>query len=160
MIPWKLIILIFFGFRHSFRGLTSFKHKNFEQKLKISRNTNKFAQHSIWVRKLDTSPHHTMKIKDFFLFCYSFRGLTSLKDKNFDKKLKISNNTKKFAQCSSWEYLINMCLHHGLKITDFKYFLLRHSFRGLTPLKFKNFDQKLKVSNNTHNFAHNSLWVS
>src|ERR1044072_7095425 len=47
-----------------------------------------------------------------------------------------------------------MSLHHTLKIKDFRYFLgFRHSFRGLTPLKFINFDQKFKISNNTQNFA-------
>src|ERR1044072_7892537 len=48
---------------------------------------------------------------------------------------------------------INTSLHHAMKIKDFNFFLFRHSFRGLTPLKLKNFDLKLKFSNNTQNFA-------
>src|ERR1044072_5954233 len=105
---------------------------------------------------MDTSLHHPMKINFFFTyfkFRHSFRGLTPLKIKNFDQKLKISNNTYNFTQCSFVESLINTSLHHAIKMKDFIFFGLCHSFRGLTPLKLKNFDQKLNISNNTQNFA-------
>src|ERR1044072_585522 len=102
------------------------------------------------------SLHHPMKISYFKFFWISslfFRGLTPLKLKNFDQKLKISNNTQNFTQIYSLESLINTSLHHAMKITYFKFFKFRHSFfRGLTPLIFKNLDQNLKISNNTQNF--------
>ena len=111
----------FFGFRHSFRGPTPLKLKNFDQKLKISSNTQNFEHYSLWESYINTSLHHTMKDNEFkfFIFRHSFRGLTPLKFKNFDQKLKISNNMQNFAQRSSWESLINTSLHHAMKITVF-----------------------------------------
>src|ERR1044072_5676401 len=44
--------------------------------------------------------------------------------------------------------------HENLRSQIFLGF--RHIFRGLTPLKLKNFDQKLNISNNSQNFAHRS----
>src|ERR1044072_2067278 len=44
-----------------------------------------------------------------------------------------------------------------MKFKDFNFILgFRHFFRGLTPLKLKNFDQILNISDNTQNFT-NSL---
>src|ERR1044072_9510244 len=94
--PRKIKILCFFGFRHSLHGLTPSKLKNFDQKLKISKNTQNFAQCSFVERLINTSLHHAIKMKDFIFFglCHSFRGLTSLKLKNLDQKLKISTYLK------------------------------------------------------------------
>src|ERR1044072_1038495 len=98
-----------------------------------------------------------MKIKPFFLVLSLFRGLTPLKFKIFDKKLKISKNTQNLDQRSYRDSIINRPLHHIMKIKFFQFFSrFRHFFRELTPLKFKNFDQKLIISNNTQNFAKRS----
>src|ERR1044072_9343225 len=86
------------------------------------------------------------KILFFFGFRHSFRGLTPLKLKNFDQKLKISIITLKFSRCSSLDVLIITSLHHTIELENFNFFWIFHSFRGLTPLKLKNFDQKLKIS--------------
>src|ERR1044072_3701857 len=97
-----------------------------------------------------------MKIKLFFC-CHFFRVLTPLRFKNFDKKLKISKNTQNLDQRSYSESIINRPLHHIMKIKFFQFFFgFRHFFRGLTPLKLKNFDQKLIISNNTQNLAQTS----
>src|ERR1044072_4733776 len=100
-----------------------------------------------------------MNFKDFnffLVFRHFFRGLTPLKPKNFDKNLNISNNTQKISHSSSLECLINTSHHHTMKFKDFNFFGFRHFFRGLKPLKPKNFDKNLNISNNTQNFAHGS----
>src|ERR1044072_2678635 len=101
-----------------------------------------------------------MKIKgsNFYLDLVTlFRGLTHLNSRISTKKFKISNNTQRFLQHSSSESLIYRPLHHTMKIKVFNFFLgFRHSFRGLTPLKFNNFDQKFKISNNNQNFTQQS----
>src|ERR1044072_8343204 len=139
-----------------FRGLTPLKLKNFDQKLKISNNTQNFTQIYSLESLINTSLHHSMKITYFNFFWISslfFRGLTPLKLKNFDQKLKISNNTQNFTQIYSLESLINTSLHHSMKITYFNFFWISSLFfRGLPPLILKNLDQKLKISNNTQNF--------
>src|ERR1044072_882298 len=139
--------LIFFGFRHSFRGLTPLKLKNFDKKLKISIITLKFSRCS----SLDVLflppiiiPLNS-EILNFFGFRHSFRGLTPLKPKNFDQKLKISIITLKFSRCSSLDVLFLPPIIIPLNSEIFNFFRFRHSFRGLTPLKPKNFDQKFKI---------------
>src|ERR1044072_6002553 len=101
-----------------------------------------------------------MKFKDFnffWVFATFFHGLTPLKPKNFDKNLNLSNNTQNFSHGSSLECLINTSLHHTMKFKDFNFVLgFRHFFRGLTPLKPKNFDKNLNISNNTQKFSHSS----
>src|ERR1044072_3456546 len=64
-----------------------------------------------------------MKIKPFFLVLSLFRGLTPLKFKIFDKKLKISKNTQNLDQRSYRESIINRPLHHIMKIKFFQFFL-------------------------------------
>src|ERR1044072_2670592 len=79
--------------------------------------------------------------------------------KNLDQKLKISNNTQNFIQIYSLESLLNTSLHHAMKITYFNFFWISSLFfRGLTPLKLKNFHQKLKISKNNIFFAQHSSW--
>ena len=111
-----------FGFRHPFSWLTPLKLKNVNQKLKISNNTQTFAQRSSWKCLINTSLPHTTKTKLFFVFRNSFRWQTPLKFNNYDQKLKISNNNKNFAQRSSWESLINTSLQNAMKIKDFNFF--------------------------------------
>src|ERR1044072_8917039 len=71
------------------------KTSKFTQKLKISVNTQKFAQSSLEVRFGSESG----RIQVFDIF-NSFHALRSLKLKKFTQKLKISVNTQKFAQSS------------------------------------------------------------
>src|ERR1044072_3635476 len=89
-----------------------------------------------------------MKLEDFnfFGFLHSFRGLTPLKLRNFFQKLKISPIPQNIPQCSSYESGINISDHYTIKLEDFNFFGFLHSFRGLTPLKLRNFVQKLKIS--------------
>ena len=92
-------------------------------------------------------------------FRHFFRGLTPLKFKILDRKLKISNNNQNFAQRSYWESIINRPFIIPWKL-NIKKKGFRHSFRGLTPLKFKILDKKLKTSNSNQNFAQRSYWES
>ena len=112
-----------FGFSHAFRCLILLKLMNFDQKLKISNSTNFLAQHLSWQCLINISLYHATKNKDFnfFGFSHSFPGLTPLKLENFDQKLIISNNPKKFAHSSSWEYLINtsIIITWNFKILNF-----------------------------------------
>src|ERR1044072_7899755 len=97
-----------------------------------------------------------MNIKYFFKrFHHFFRGLAPLKLKIFDPNLNISNNTQNSEHSSSRESIINTSLHHTMKIKDFNFFcVFAPFFRGLTPLKPKNFNKKLNISNNTQKFSH------
>src|ERR1044072_3388408 len=127
----------FFRLRHSFHGLTNtFEIQEFRPKIEIFHKHSKICPMSI-MRSL----HHTMKLENsiFFRLRHSFHGLTPLKFKNFNQKLKYSISTQKFAQKS-----LMRSLHHTMKLENSIFFRLRHSFDGLTPLKLKIFDQKLK----------------
>src|ERR1044072_9338371 len=68
-------INFFFGFPHSYRGLTPLKLRNFGQKLIISKNTRIFAQRSSRESLINTSLHHAMKIQ---LFIFIFFWISSL----------------------------------------------------------------------------------
>src|ERR1044072_3319079 len=91
-------------FHHFFRGLAPLKLKIFNPNLNISNNTQNSEHSSSRESIINTSLHHTMKIKDFnffFGFRQFCRGLTPLKLKNFVQNLNISNNTQNFAHSSS-----------------------------------------------------------
>src|ERR1044072_4756986 len=107
----------------------------------------------------NTLLHYTIKFQDFNFFGirHSFRGLKPLKLKNFDKKIKIFTSTQILAQCSSGERMNNTSLDYAIKFQDFNFFGIRHSFRGLTPLKLKNFDKKFKIFTNTQILAQRSF---
>src|ERR1044072_6339624 len=94
------------------------------------------------------SLHHTKKLENFnfFRFRHSFRGLTPLKLKNFVQKLKIYPISQIFhnVRLEKVVLLPPFITHWNLTILIFTGF--RHLFRGLTPFKFKNFVQKLKIS--------------
>jgi nitrogen regulatory protein PII-like uncharacterized protein len=158
----KLESFNFFRFRHSFRGLTPLKLKNFVQKLKIYPIPKKISQCSSWESWINISRHHTKKLENFnfFRFRHSFRGLTPLKLKNFVQKLKISPIPQSYSRCSFWECWINISNHHTMKLENFNFFGFRDSFRGLIPLKLKNFVQKLKIYPVSQNISQRSSWES
>src|ERR1044072_8204421 len=104
--PSNLKIPIFIGFRHLFRGLTPLKIKNFDQKLKISTNTNIFAHNSSRETLINNSLHHTMKLENSYFYWISPLISWANTFKNQEFRLKISTNTNFFAHNSSWESLI------------------------------------------------------
>src|ERR1044072_7647389 len=105
---------------------------------------------------MNTSLYQTIKIKKI-----NFIGISSLiswantfeirefrpKMENFHQHLNFFHDvyTEKKIMISS--------IHHTIKIENFNFFLgFHHLFRGPTPLKFENFDQKLKTSTITQIF--------
>src|ERR1044072_3184018 len=88
------------------------------------------------------SLHHTMKLENsnFFRLRHSFYGLTPLKFKNFNQKLKDSISTQKFAQKS-----IMRSLHHTMKLENSNFFRLRHSFHGLYTFEIQEFRPKIET---------------
>src|ERR1044072_3486995 len=156
-------ILIFFGFRHSFRGLTPLNLKNFDQKLKISIITLKFSRCSSLDVLIIISLYHTIELENFNFFFISslISWANTFETKNFDQKFKFFIITQIFAQRSSLDILINTSLHNIVELENLIFFLFRHSFRGLTPLKLKNFDKKLNIFIITQIFAqYSSLDIS
>src|ERR1044072_2612585 len=84
-----------------------------------------------------------------------FSWAITFKTQEFRPKIEYFQQPSKF--CTSfilikYIYFITSSDHENLSSQFFLGF--RHFFRGLTPLKLKNFDQKLNISNNTQNFAH------
>src|ERR1044072_7320869 len=67
----NLKILIFFMFRHSFRGLTPLKLKNFVQKLKIYPIPQNISQRSSWESCIINSLHHTLEFENFNFYWVS-----------------------------------------------------------------------------------------
>src|ERR1044072_6137679 len=66
----------------------------------------------------------------------------------FRLKIEIFHKHSKISPMSTMR-----SLHHTMKLENLIFFRLRHSFHGLTPLKFKNFDQKFKYSISTQKSA-------
>src|ERR1044072_2124763 len=92
------------------------KTSKFTQKLKISVNTQKFAQISLEVRFGSESGRIQL-----FDILNSFHTLRSRKLKKFTQKLKISVNSKKFVQSSLEERL-------EVKVEEFNFLIfLTHS---------------------------------
>src|ERR1044072_8302522 len=100
-----------------------------------------------------------MKIKDFNFFGISplFSWANTFKTQEFRQKIEYFQQHSKF--CTSFipkkfiEYFPSS-YHENIRSQIFVGF--RHFFSGLTPLKLKNFDQKLNISNNTQNFGDHS----
>src|ERR1044072_4257295 len=93
------------------------------------------------------SHHHAKKIKYFnffFGFRKSFRGLTPSKLKDFDKKLKIANNTQNFVQRSFIESLINTSLHQAIKM-KFCFFWILSLFSWANTFKTQEFRPKIEI---------------
>src|ERR1044072_2631148 len=84
------------------------------------------------------------KILNFFLFRHSFRGLTPLKPKNFDQKLKIFIITQIFAQYSSLDILINTSLHHIVELETFIFFWISSLISWSNTFKTKEFRPKIE----------------
>src|ERR1044072_7763311 len=105
-----------------------------------------------------------MKILDLKIvlgFSPLFSWVNTFKTQEFGPKSKYFHQHPKF--CTSfilikYIYFFASSYHENLRSQFFLGF--RHFFRGLTPLKLKNFDQKLNISNKTQNFAHRSSWYS
>ena len=105
-----------------------------------------------------------MKIKycKLFWILSHFSWANTFKAQEFWSKIENIQQHSKFSQHSYWESLINRPLHHIMKIKDFTFlffYFVTFSWAN-TPLKLMNFDQKLKISNNTQNFAQRSYWES
>src|ERR1044072_5787072 len=86
-----------------------------------------------------------------------FSWANTFKTQEFRPKIDYFQQHSKF--CTSfilikYIYFFTSSDHEILRSQFFLEF--RHFFRGLTPLKLKNFDQKLNISNKTQNFAHRS----
>src|ERR1044072_5300015 len=116
IIPLNSKILNFFGFRHSFRGLTPLKLKNFDQKLKISIITLKFSRCSSLDDLIITSLHHIVELENFNFFLISslISWANTFKIQEFRAKIEIFHHHQKFVQCSSLDIEINTTLHYTL----------------------------------------------
>src|ERR1044072_4623722 len=102
-----------------------------------------------------------MKIKFEISIFYGISPLFSwantFQTQEFRPKIEYFHQHSKF--CTSfilikYIYFLTSSYHENLK-SQF-YLGFRHFFRGLTPLKLKNFDQKLNIFNKTQNFSHRS----
>src|ERR1044072_6444462 len=104
---------------------------------------------------MNTSLHYDIKIKDFKFFWISslFPLANTFKTQEFQPKIENFQKHQFFSTTFIVIILINIPFLHAKKIKIFKFFGFRHSFRGLTPLKLMNFDQKLKISKNTNFFT-------
>src|ERR1044072_7667658 len=93
------------------------------------------------------------EISIFFGISPLFSRANTFKSQEFRPKIEYFQQHSKF--CTSFiliKYIFNSSLHHTVKILDLNFIWdFRHFFRWLTPLKLKNFDQKLNVSSNTQN---------
>ena len=74
------------------------------------------------------------------------------------KNWKLPPQLKKISWCFYWEKTMITSLHHSFKIENIFFFGFCHLFRGLTPLKFKNFVKKLKTSTTTQIFSWSLYW--
>src|ERR1044072_1698815 len=92
------------------------------------------------------------KILLFFGFRHSFRGLTPLKLKNFDQKLKISIITLKFSRCSSLDVLIITYLYHTIELENFKFFWISSLIAWANTSKTQEFRPKIE------NFHHSKIF--
>ena len=86
-------------------------------------------------------------------FRHLFRGLTPLKIENFDQKVKTSTTTQKFHEVYTDKQQLLPLFIIPLKSKISFFFGFCHLFRGLTPLKIENFDQKVKTSTTTQIFS-------
>src|ERR1044072_3434665 len=84
------------------------------------------------------------KILNFFGFRHSFRGLTPLKLKNFDQKLKISIITPKLSRCTSFAILNDTCVDNILELENLKFFWISSLISWANTTTSQYFDQKLK----------------
>ena len=142
--PLKSKFLIFLGFRHLFRGLTPLKIENFDQKLKTSTTTPNFFMMFIQRTSnyyLSFSYHWNQKII-FFGISSLISWPNTFKIREFGPKIESSTTTKIFHEdyTEKQQLLTIFIIPLNLKILFFLGF--HHLFRGLTPLKFENFDQK------------------
>src|ERR1044072_4442583 len=85
------------------------------------------------------------KILIFFGFCHSFRGLTPLKPKNFDQKLKFFIITQIFAECSSLDILNYTSLHNILELENLNYFGISSLISWANTITTQYFNKKLKI---------------
>src|ERR1044072_1169250 len=98
----------------------------FTQKLKISVNTQKFAQS--WLEERFRSESGSIQVFDIF---NSFHALRALKLKKCTQKLKISVNTQKFAQSSLEE-------RFGCESGRIQVFYIFNSFHALRAKNLRN----------------------
>src|ERR1044072_4843331 len=103
------------------------------------------------------SLHHTINIENFIFF-----GILSLissantfKIQKFRPKIENFHHLSTFFMMSVYtEKMFLLHLFITPLISQILIFLgFRHLFRGLTPLKFENFDKKLKTSTTTQIFS-------
>src|ERR1044072_431652 len=87
---------------------------------------------------LPSSYNETCKFQ-FFSPSSLITWTNTFETQEFRPKIEIVHkHSKNFPMC------IVRSLHHTMKLENSICFPIRHSFHGLTPLKLKNFDQKLK----------------
>src|ERR1044072_153434 len=103
------------------------------------------------------SSYHENLRSQFFFISPLFLWANTSKTQEFRPKIEYFQQHSKF-----WTSLIlkkfikyfPSSYHENLRSQFFLGF--HHFFRGLTPLKLKNFNQKVNISINTQNFAHRS----
>src|ERR1044072_847674 len=145
IIPLNSKILNFFGFRHSFRGLTPLKPKNFDQQFKFFIITQIFAQRSSLDILINTSLHNIVELENLFFFWISslISWANSCKTQEFRPKIEnFHHHSKIFTMfiLRCFNYYLPSSYHCTRKFEIFLDFVTHFV---VTPLKPKNFDQKL-----------------
>src|ERR1044072_1090599 len=141
----KLEKFKFFSTSSLISWANTFEIQEFRPKIEIFHKHSKICPMSI-MRSL----HHTMKLENSIFFSTSslISWANTFEIQEFRPKIEIFHKHSKICHMS-----IMRSLHHTMKLENSIFFQLRHSFHGLTPLKLKNFDQKLKYSINTKKIA-------
>src|ERR1044072_5593204 len=123
-------------------------------------DTKEFTQQSSLEGLFITFLHHAVKFENFRFFCISslIMWANTFKIQEFPPKIECFPQHSKICQKSSSVSLISTSIHHAMKLKDF-FFAFRHLVRGLTPLKLKNFVQKLKISTTIQKFNPKKIYL-
>src|ERR1044072_484660 len=152
IIPLNLKILNFFGFRHSFRGLTPLKPKNFDQKFNFFIITQIFAQRSSLDILINTTLHNIVELENLIYFFISslISWASTFKTQEFRPKIENSIITLKFSRCSSLDVLIITSLHHTIELKNFNFFWISSLISWANTFKTQEF--RPKIENFHHHF--------
>src|ERR1044072_6568238 len=96
-----------------------------------------------------TSIYHTIKIKKIIFFGIStpISWTNTFKIREFRPNIENFHHHSNFFLMFLLRNKMMTSLHHSIEIENFIFCLeFLYLLRGLTPLKFENFDKKLKTS--------------
>src|ERR1044072_7182739 len=98
---------------------------------------------------------HTIKIEKINLFGISsfISWAKTFKNREFRQKIENFHHHFKFFMMFILRNNNYYLSCHSIEIKILNFWGFRHLFRGLTPSKIENFEQKLKTSTTTPNFS-------